>query len=116
EPLPLPPGLRDDPVAGFLELVRPLIERARGRLRAGIAAVRRETGPPFSPEEAERLATEPLAYRLLPVLARTLVLELNVARVQGLLSGETAAERFAAFVERLRQPEIALGILGEYPV
>jgi len=116
EPLPLPPGLRDDPVAGFLELLRPLIERARGRLRAGIATIRRETGPPFSPEEAERLATEPLAYRLLPVLARTLVLELNVARVQGLLAGETAKERFAAFVERLRQPETALGILNEYPV
>ncbi len=115
EPLPLPAGLRDDPVAGFLELVRPLIERARGRLRAGLA-IHRETGSPFSVEEAERLATEPLAYRLLPVLARTLVLELNVARVQGLLTGETAEERFAAFVERLRRPEVALGVLAEYPV
>jgi type 2 lantibiotic biosynthesis protein LanM len=116
EPLPLPLGLRDDPVAGFLELVRPLIERARGRLRAGIAAVCREASPPFSPAEAERLATEPLAYRLLPVLARTLVLELNVARVQGLLAGDTAEERFAAFVERLRRPETAREILSEYPV
>ncbi|HEY4593123.1 MAG TPA: type 2 lanthipeptide synthetase LanM, partial [Thermoanaerobaculia bacterium] len=116
EPLPLPPDLRDAPMAGFLALVRPLIERARGRLRAGIAAVCREASPPFSPAEAERLATEPLAYRLLPVLARTLVLELNVARVQGLLAGDTAEERFAAFVERLRRPEIASEILSEYPV
>jgi class II lanthipeptide synthase len=116
EPLPLPSGLRDDPVAGFLELVRPLIERARGQLRAGIATVCREASSPFSPEEAERLATEPLAYRLLPVLARTLVLELNVARVQGLLAGDTAEERFAAFVERLRRPETAREILSEYPV
>jgi type 2 lantibiotic biosynthesis protein LanM len=116
EPLPPPPGLRDDPVAGFLELVRPLIERARGRLREGLRVLRPEPGPPFSSEEAERLATEPLAYRLLPVLARTLVLELNVARVQGLLTGETAEERFAAFVERLRRPEVAREVLSEYPV
>ena len=115
-PLPLPPVLRDDPAAGFLELVRPLIERARGRLCDRIGTICRERNPPFTPEEGERWLSEPLALHLLPLLARTLVLELNVARLQGLLAGGTAEERFAAFVERLRQPEAAAAILDEYPV
>jgi len=118
EPLPLPDGLHGDPAMGFLDLVRPLIGPARARLRAGIARIVREAAapPPFSPAEAERLATEPLALRLLPLLARTLVLELHVARLQGELPGETPEERFAAFVERLRDRENAEAILSEYPV
>ena len=115
-PLPLPSVLENDPAAGFLELIRPLIDRARGRLRQRIAAICRERNPPFTPETGERWVSEPLALHLLPLLARTLVLELNVARLQGLLAGGTAEERFAAFVERLRQPEIAAAILDEYPV
>jgi type 2 lantibiotic biosynthesis protein LanM len=114
--LPLPEDMRGDPAVGFLELVRPLIERARARLREGIAKIARERNPPFTPEEGERLVTEPLVFRLLPLLARTLVLELHVARLQGLLAGETAEERFAAFVERLRDREAAAAILDEYPV
>ncbi|HEX9945381.1 MAG TPA: type 2 lanthipeptide synthetase LanM family protein [Thermoanaerobaculia bacterium] len=116
EPLPLPPELRGDPAVGFLELVRPLIERARGRLREGIGRIVEDCIPPFTPEDAERLVTETLALRLLPLLMRTLVLELHVARLQGLLAGETAEERFAAFVDRLRDREAAAAILNEYPV
>jgi type 2 lantibiotic biosynthesis protein LanM len=117
-PLPLLAELRGDPAAGFLELVRPLIAPARERLRAGIGRIIREAAapPPFSLEEAERLVTEPLALRLLPLLARTLVLELHVARLQGALPGETPEERFAAFVERLLDRETAEAIFKEYPV
>src|SRR5262249_55073682 len=43
-------------------------------------------------------------------------LELHVARLQGELEGETAADRFRSFVERLREPEVALSLLEEYPV
>ncbi|HEY0512223.1 MAG TPA: type 2 lanthipeptide synthetase LanM family protein [Thermoanaerobaculia bacterium] len=115
EPLPLPPALRDDPGAGFLELIRPWIERARARLREGIGTICRERKPPFTAEEAERLLSEPFAFQLLPLLSRTLVLELNVARLQELLAGDTAEERFASFVDRLRKPEVAAAILDEYP-
>src|SRR5215208_7011142 len=116
EPLPLPEALRGDPAAGFLELVQPLTSRARARLRDGIARIAREGSPPFTPDEAERLVTEPLALRLLSLLARTLVLELHVARLQGLLTGATPEERFAAFAARLRQPETAAAIFDEYPL
>ncbi|HEX4962776.1 MAG TPA: type 2 lanthipeptide synthetase LanM family protein [Thermoanaerobaculia bacterium] len=116
EPLSISPELGT--AAGFLELVRPLIERARLRLQGDLAAlVEAAKAPlPFTVESALRLASEALPYRLLPVLSRTLVLELNVARLQGLLAGETPEERFASFVERLRDPEAAEAILREYPV
>jgi type 2 lantibiotic biosynthesis protein LanM len=123
EPLPLPEEMRSDAAAGFLELVRPLVDRARLRLCAGIERIERgesdkvEVGAPrFSAPEAERLVTEPLAFRLLPLLGRTLVLELHVARLQELLSGDTPEDRFASFVERLRDRSTAAAILQEYAV
>jgi class II lanthipeptide synthase len=115
-PLPMPDDMRSDAAVGFLELVRPWIERARARLREGIRRITQDRTPPFTPEEGERLVTETLVFRVLPLLARTLVLELHVARLQGLLSGETAEERFASFVDRLRDREAAAAILNEYPV
>lgn len=116
EPLPIAPELAGDSGVAFLELIRPWIERARGRLRAGIARIGPAESLPFDPAEAERMLAETLPYRLLGIFGRTLVLEMNVARLQGLLSGETPEERFAAFVERLRRPEIAAAIFHEYPV
>src|SRR5918996_774093 len=116
ESLPIAPELAGDPGIGFLELIRPWIERARGRLRAGIERIGRTESLPFDPMEAERMLAETLPYRLLGIFGRTLVLEMNVARLQGLLAGETPEERFAAFVERLRRPEVAAAIFQEYPV
>jgi type 2 lantibiotic biosynthesis protein LanM len=57
-----------------------------------------------------------LPSRLLWMLDRTLVLELNVARLQGGLSGSTPQERFDNFVARLGQVEVAHGLFLEYPV
>ena len=50
------------------------------------------------------------------MLGRTMILELNVARLQGLLQGDSANERFRSFIQRLQQPDIALSLLQEYPV
>ncbi|MFL6195478.1 MAG: type 2 lanthipeptide synthetase LanM family protein [Thermoanaerobaculia bacterium] len=104
--------------AGFLELIRPFLDRARLRLREDLERrVREANGPlPFTADSALELASSSLPFRLLPILSRTLVLELNVARMQGLLPGETPEERFAAFIERLRDPQTAAAILREYPV
>jgi type 2 lantibiotic biosynthesis protein LanM len=53
---------------------------------------------------------------LLLVIYRTLVLEFQAARLEGLLQGNTPAERFQSFLRRLRRPEVALALLREYPV
>ncbi|HEY4587750.1 MAG TPA: DUF4135 domain-containing protein, partial [Thermoanaerobaculia bacterium] len=115
---PLPIAANVSIAAGFLELVRPLVERARRRLRDDLAALGAQAaGPlPFTAESALQMASATLPYRILPLLSRTLVLELNVARLQELLAGTTPEERFASFVERLRDPETADAILREYPV
>jgi type 2 lantibiotic biosynthesis protein LanM len=120
-PLALPPHLGT--TAGFLELVRPQIEAARRGLADDLAALAGAaeiplpfTVLPFTAESALRLVSEALPYRLLPLLARTLVLELHVARLQELLPGESSEERFAAFIARLCDPGVAAALLAEYPV
>ena len=45
-----------------------------------------------------------------------MVLELNVARVQGLLPGDTAEERFQSFIDYITQPAHCLALVQEYPV
>jgi type 2 lantibiotic biosynthesis protein LanM len=114
-PLPMPPALEELP--DFLAALAPLINRARARLHAGVEQLAR-TGAdlPFDPVTVEEVLTAPLSGRLLAMVSRTLILELHVARLQGLLPGSTAAERFESFVERLRRPEVALVLLQEYPV
>jgi class II lanthipeptide synthase len=53
---PLPESLRDQQAAGFLEAVRPLISRGRGRLREGIVALARtRLGLPFDPHTIEEI-------------------------------------------------------------
>jgi type 2 lantibiotic biosynthesis protein LanM len=45
-----------------------------------------------------------------------MVLELNVARLEGLLENGTPSERFCSFLKRLQQRDLALGLFKEYPV
>ncbi|MEV6746454.1 DUF4135 domain-containing protein [Streptomyces sp. WC2508] len=60
-------------------------------------------------------ATAPAAD-LLGHVQRTLVLELNIARVEDRLGGETPEERFSSYVELLRSEGNALALWDEYPV
>src|SRR4051794_2471678 len=99
--LPPPPLAADgSSAAGFRGLARPLSGRARLRRRDAPAAIgAKAAAPPPSPGESVlQMASAPLPSRILPLLSRTLVLELNVARLQELLTGATPEERFASFV------------------
>jgi type 2 lantibiotic biosynthesis protein LanM len=110
-------GVNKATTAHFLNLVEPLMVEARRELESrvkNLVAVQ-----PRAPLDATRTVSVMFAnlpWQLLRIVQKTMVLELNVARLQGTLTGTTPAERFAAFTERLRHPEIALGILAEYPV
>ncbi len=103
--------------ARFLHLVEPLLDLGLDRLRDGVRALTQaRSGLPFDPD-----TIGPLLFTLLPVelmtrIGRTLVLELNVARLQGLLPGATPEARFQNFIQRLRQRDVALSILQEYAV
>jgi type 2 lantibiotic biosynthesis protein LanM len=49
-------------------------------------------------------------------VSRTLILELNVARLRGELPGDTPEERFGSFVERFAALDRFEALLAEYPV
>lgn len=101
----------------FLDAVEPLVRRARDRLVARAHAIAHEyPGAPFDPVAAVTTMLTALPWTLHNMLMRTMVLELNVARLQGTLVGATPAERFECFASRLRDPDVALALLVEYPV
>jgi type 2 lantibiotic biosynthesis protein LanM len=107
----------DRPDADFLNLVGPLAERACDRVREGLRQQERMGHERlFEDGVVEESLLGTLWRQLLAMVSRTLVLELNVARLQGQLAGESAEERFGSFVERLGKPEIAAALFDEYPV
>jgi type 2 lantibiotic biosynthesis protein LanM len=115
ESFPEPPPT--SPSIGFVDLVRPLLDRAYSRLLAGLREIAaRHPGAPADPEIAGPLLAANLPSFLVLLMSRTLVVDLQVARQEGRLAGETPEERFQSFVEGLREPETALTILRQYPV
>ena len=115
--LPFPEAPASATPLGFLEAIAPLIALYLDRLRQGILAISQGGRPlPFAPETIEEVLFAGLPAQLLVKMSRTFVLELHVARLRGELTGTTSSERFQSFTQRLRQPEIGLAILREYPV
>ena len=102
--------------AAFLDAVRPLVQRAHHRLETAAREIAGTGEVLFDPAEAVSLLWPAVEGTLLTMLARTLVLELHVARVHGRLQGETSEERFQSFAGMLRDPGFMLGLLREYPV
>lgn len=103
---------------GFLVAIRPLIDMALRRLwtatRELAAGIDHE--PPFDPDKVPAMFFLNLKRRLQAMLKRTMVLELNVARLEGRLQGETPEERYHSFLNILREKDEALKLLREYPV
>ncbi len=101
----------------FLQPVRPLLKQGFSRLHAGIDGLKKTyTSLPFDDQNIDSLLLPHIFKQMVSKMTRTVVLELNVARVQGHLSGETPEERFAHFLHQLAEPECMLTLLEEYPV
>jgi len=116
-PSELQPGKES---SGFLYAIEPLVSQGIEKLETGIEALSNQqqgdSPLPFDPKTAKAILFKSLPEQLLAMLGQTMALELNVARLQGLLSGATARERFLSFLERIYQRDIMLAILQEYPV
>jgi len=102
---------------GLLKPVEPLIHRSYTLLHRSVREVLR-TRPraPVDDGTVDRILFADLPLQVLPMVGRTVVLELNVARLEGLLDGETPEDRFRSFLHRLDQPEMSLAIMHDYPV
>jgi type 2 lantibiotic biosynthesis protein LanM len=99
--------------AAFLVLVEPLVRRGCERLERRIEAL---PGLDLEPRATVRCLLPGLAMVLRQNLARSLVLELQAARLEETLLGDTPEERFQSFIASLRRPETALDVLGRSPV
>lgn len=112
--LPLPIA---DAGLGVLAMVRPLLaagwQRAAGRLE-GIAGPGGR--PVLPPRDLARALLVPLLSHCHALVSRTAILELQVARLEGQLAGDTPEARFASFVEGLRDLGQALDLLALYPL
>jgi len=109
--------LRGHDKGGFLDAIEPLISQGRELVHKGVETLRLMYSElPFDLARVEKLIFANLLWPLVGMLDRTMVLELHVARLQGLLQGDSPEERFQSFLQRLRQRDIALAILQEYPV
>ncbi len=112
-------GLVRPPRVPFFGFFSRFLQHGRDRLR-GI--LRESTGhaggvPLGLAPEVERQLLLHLVERLLKISQRTLVLAMNVARLQGRLSGSTPEERFESFsVRYFRDPRRFVALLREYPL
>lgn len=105
------------PAANFLNLLLPLMADAREKLQSHVNGLRqRHPHAPLDAAHTVEALFANLPPQLLSIISKTMVLELNAARLEGNLTGATPAERFASFTERVKRPEIAMAILSEYPV
>lgn len=71
---------------------------------------------PFDERTIEQLLFKNVVGLLSRMIGRTMVLELNVARIQQQLPGKNAEERFRSFIERLSTPAKVQALWEEYPV
>ncbi|MFF3665999.1 type 2 lanthipeptide synthetase LanM family protein [Microtetraspora malaysiensis] len=93
---------------GMAAIVEPFTDDALRRLE-----------PDIPREHADALRSgiaQALNVALLGLATRTLVLELNVLRVEGRLTGDTPEARFASFVAHFTAPEGRRALLAEYQV
>ena len=103
---------------GMFEVVRPLVLGAQAQLRERLRAriAHSECAPELAKTLVHALTAALPANDIAGVCSRTMILEVNIAREEGGLQGDTPEERFAAYVETLRSPSKRLAILREYPV
>jgi type 2 lantibiotic biosynthesis protein LanM len=107
-PPAIPPGHDFSVVAG------PLLADARDRLVAAFADL--GTTALGDPSEASARLLPALTGRVHLLAQRTMILELNVARVSDLLTADSSEGRYRQFIDRLADPAVAAGLFAEYPV
>jgi hypothetical protein len=114
-PWPVPPDV--EPHRPLLNPVLPLLDRARARLLDRCQELaRRHPEAPFDPTGVVELFAAGLPLQILPLVSRTLTLELHVAHVEERLEEKTPEERFNSFFDALADPEEAVKLWRHYPV
>jgi len=99
----------------FARLFAPLLASAERRLREGIRLV--TSIAPFGTPDGLTAYFLPSLFSAVHVMAeRTMLLELNIARVTGQFTSDSPRDRYLEFARRVSDPSAALAFLIEYPV
>jgi type 2 lantibiotic biosynthesis protein LanM len=114
----LPEGLESDhPLAACLPALGPLLERGLSSLDERMQALRRRYPyAPFDVEALPRAFLSNIVDTILFQVSKPLILEMNIARLQGRLHGETPEARFEDFMRQLRRDGAMVALLRKYPV
>jgi type 2 lantibiotic biosynthesis protein LanM len=103
--------------AKLLTFSAPVVAWALKRIRRGLSSLEAVGGSPLLPlGGVDAIFLPPLASTAYGITYRTLVLELNVSRLGGELTGNTPTDRFESFVERLSDPTYSRTLHEEYAV
>ena len=109
--------LRANPGVSFCYFIQPLTDYVIALLHNDIQDLLAENPEfPIDGQNGIRLFLEPLYFLLMRTMNKTLILELNIERLENMLKGDTPEARFENFTQKLRNPEYSLRILREYPV
>jgi type 2 lantibiotic biosynthesis protein LanM len=101
----------------FLTILKPLLHNGSKRIQSTIQTLRTTyTHLPFDPESILPLLLTSIIEQLITYFIKTAVLELNVARVEGRLHGNTPEERFQDFIRQVVQQKGIPPLLEEYAV
>ncbi len=109
----------DQPMAHMelLTLLHPLISDGYTRLLRQLDGLAKpHPDMPLDAHAISRTLLPDLCGRLLRIVTRTLLLELQIYRLQGDLDGDTPEARYRSFITSLSDPKTALNILRQYPV
>lgn len=110
-------SLERRPTLRFLDVAAPFLDASVERLEeAARRLAARAPARVFDAARVGELFFPNLARALQRMLARTIVWELDVARMKGVLTGTTAEERFVSFFGGLREPGRLRSLYEEYPV
>ena len=101
----------------FLNALKPFIKYGLDHFQQGVEQlVAQYQKLPFQPETSAQLFLPALLNSILATVLKTFTMELNIARLQGTLAGETPEERFADFVRQLAEPAALRVFFERYPV
>lgn len=102
---------------GLLTIAKPCIQLHLLNLEQALPKINNQYDvSAFTTEIAINAFLPCLIQRLKLVITRTMILELNVARLNNDLIGENSEQRFHSFVTKLQNLDFVLLLLTEYPV
>ncbi len=101
----------------FFDPFEPIIRLARTELKAAITAqLHGLENLRFDYTLLERELLSDVSATIFEMIDRTLVLEMNIAKLQEQLKGETPQERFQDFINQIVGPDKLNELLQDYPI